>query len=286
MAEAALIAGIVDELTGGGIHGAAGSAHDGLFDAEELGGQDGIIHAAHLLGRLADGNGTGHIGAVAAPVGAVIHSEEVALPQGTVAGDGVGLGGIGTAGGNGLKGKAIRAQTAHAVFQVGGNLFFGLAGLDEIEDLQEGGIGDALRLADSGDLLLVLEGAHLQDLIIEGGGSEELHLRQTGTVLLQAAHGDVVGFDGDGSGAVLLQQLAQLVVQLILQDDLGTGDGGLGDLDIAEINDEIGGIPERQQCAGGGAQSGKVAAVHIGGDESGIGPLRQGFHQFFNAVHA
>lgn len=85
---------------------------------------------------------------------------------------------------------------------------------------------------------------------------------------------------------MLLQQLAQLVVQLILQDDLGTGDGGLGDLDIAEINDEIGGIPERQQCAGGGAQSGKVAAVHIGGDESGIGPLRQGFHQFFNAVHA
>ena len=53
----------------------------------------------------------------------------------------------------------------------------------------------------------------------------------------------------------------------------------------AEINDEVGSIPERQQCAGGGAQSGKVAAVHIGGDESGIGPLRQGFHQFFNAVH-
>ena len=157
MADAARIAGSVDELTGGGIHGAAGSAHDGLFDAEELGGQDGIIHAAHLLGRLADGNGTGHIGAVAAPVGAVIHCEEVALPQGTVAGDGVGLGGIGTAGGNGLKGKAIRAQTAHAVFQVGGNLFFGLAGLDEIEDLQEGGIGDAMRLADGGDLLLVLE---------------------------------------------------------------------------------------------------------------------------------
>lgn len=47
VAEAALIAGIVDELTGGGIHGAAGSAHD-LFEAvtsrsEE---QDIIIKAA------------------------------------------------------------------------------------------------------------------------------------------------------------------------------------------------------------------------------------------------
>ena len=167
VAEAALIAGFVDQFPGGLIHRAAGNADLRRPDAEALRIQHRLIHPAHLLGRLPNGDGTGHIRAIASPGGSVIQSEEVAGLQGPVPRDGVRFGGIRSAGGNGLKRQAVSPAAAHTVFQVGGNLLFGLAGLDEIQDIQKSGIGDSLRLLDTLQLLRLLDGAHRQDRIIQ-----------------------------------------------------------------------------------------------------------------------
>ena len=85
--KAALIAVLIDVVSGDGIDVLAALAcHDRRLRAL-LGLQDGIVHPAHFVAGLAKGDGAGHIGAVAAALGAKVHGDHIALAQLAGAGD-------------------------------------------------------------------------------------------------------------------------------------------------------------------------------------------------------
>ena len=88
------------------------------------------------------------------------------------------VGGVGTARHDRAEGQAVGAVGEHKVLELVANLLLGHAGFNKTEHMLEGGIGDRLRMAHELDLLGVLDGAHLADVI--------MHQRQhagDGTVL-------------------------------------------------------------------------------------------------------
>ena len=76
------------------------------------------------------------------------------------------VGGVGTARHDGAKGKAIGAVGEHKVLELVANLLLGHTRLNKAEHVLEGGIGDRLRMAHELDLLGVLDGAHLTDVVV------------------------------------------------------------------------------------------------------------------------
>ena len=91
------------------------------------------------------------------------------------------VGGVGTARHDGAEGKAVSAVGEHKVLELVANLLLGHTGLNKAEHVLEGGVGDRLCMAHELDLLGILDGAHLADVVV--------HQRQhagDGTVL-QAA---------------------------------------------------------------------------------------------------
>ena len=137
------------------------------------GGDALLVRAAHervqveLLGRgLAHYNGTGHVGAIVAVARAIIHENEVALLDHAVARDGMRVGGIGAARHDGAKGQAVGAVGEHKVLELVANLLLGHAGFYKSEHMLEGGIGDRLRMAHELNLLGVLDGAHLANVVM------------------------------------------------------------------------------------------------------------------------
>ena len=88
------------------------------------------------------------------------------------------VGGVGAARHDGAEGQAVGAVGEHKVLELVANLLLGHTGLNKAEHMLEGGIGDRLCMAHELDLLGVLDGAHLADVI--------MHQRQhagDGTVL-------------------------------------------------------------------------------------------------------
>ena len=152
------------------------------------GGDALLVRAAHeciqvelLLGGLAHHDSARHVGAVIAIARAIIHENEIALLDHAVARHGMRVGGVGTARHDGAEGKAVCAVGEHKVLELVTNLLLGHARLNKAEHVLEGGVGDRLCVAHELDLLGILDGAHLADVVV--------HQRQhagDGTVL-QAA---------------------------------------------------------------------------------------------------
>ena len=155
------------------------------LDARMDGGDALLVRTAHerievkLLGRgLAHHDGTRHIGAIVAVARAVIHEDEVALLDHAVARDGMRVGGVGTTRHDGTEGQAVGAVGKHKVLELVADLLLGHTGLNKAEHVLEGGVSDRLRVAHELDLLGILNGAHLADVV--------MHQRQhagDGTVL-------------------------------------------------------------------------------------------------------
>ena len=137
------------------------------------GGDALLVRTAHervqvklLLRGLAHHNSACHVGAIIAVARAVIHENEIALLDHAVARHGMGVGGVGAARHDGAEGKAVGAVGEHKVFELVTNLLLGHTGLNKAEHVLEGGVGDRLCVAHELDLLGILDGAHLADVVV------------------------------------------------------------------------------------------------------------------------
>ena len=173
-----------------------------------------LVRTAHervqvelLLGRLAHHDSACHVGAIIAVARAVIHEDKVALLDHAVARDGMRVGGVGAARHDGAEGKAVSTVGEHKVLELVANLLLGHAGLNKAEHMLEGGIGDRLRVAHELDLLGVLDGAHLADVV--------MHQRQHA---------------GDGT---ILQTTLNTLVEVDLHVVLDSADAALVGRDLA-----------------------------------------------------
>ena len=117
------------------------------------------------------------------------------------------VGGIGAARHNRAEGQAVGAVGEHKVLELVANLLLGHTGLNKAEHMLEGGIGDRLRMAHELDLLGVLDGAHLADVV--------MHQRQ---------------HTGDGT---VLQTTLNTLVEVDLHVVLDSADTALVDRDLA-----------------------------------------------------
>ena len=149
------------------------------------GGDALLVRTAHervqvelLLRGLAHHDGARHIGTIIAVARTVIHEDKVALLDHAVARDGMRVGGVGAARDDGTEGQAVGTVGEHKVLELVAYLLLGHTGLNKAEHVLEGGIGDRLRMTHELDLLGVLDGAHLANIV--------MHQRQhagDGTVL-------------------------------------------------------------------------------------------------------
>ena len=184
------------------------------LDARMDGSDALLVRTAHervqveLFGRgLAHHDGTRHIGAIVAVARAIIHENEVALLNHAVARDGMRVGGIGAARHDGAEGQAVGTVSEHKVLELVADLLLGHTGLNITEHVLEGGVGDRLRVAHELDLLGVLDGAHLTDVV--------MHQRQHA-----------------GNGAVL-QATLNTLVEIDLHVVLDSADAALIGRDLA-----------------------------------------------------
>lgn len=76
------------------------------------------------------------------------------------------VGGVGTARYDGAEGKAVGAVGEHKVLELVANLLLGHTGLNKAEHVLEGGVSDRLCMAHELDLLGILDGAHLADVVM------------------------------------------------------------------------------------------------------------------------
>lgn len=143
------------------------------LDARMDGGDALLVRTAHervqvelLLGGLAHHDGTSHVGAVVAVSSAVVHQDKVALLDHAVARDGMRVGGVGAARDDGTEGQAVGTVDEHKVLELVANLLLGHTRLNKAEHVLEGGVGDRLCVAHELDLLGILDGAHLADVVV------------------------------------------------------------------------------------------------------------------------
>lgn len=90
-----------------------------------------------------------------------------------------------------------------AAFQLQGQVSFGAADEDGLQELAEGLVGDLGADAQAGDLLLVLDDPQLLDGLSEVGQAQRRRDRAHGTV---PDHGEVVVLGGEGLGALFRRE--------------------------------------------------------------------------------
>ena len=76
------------------------------------------------------------------------------------------VGGVGAARDDGTEGQAVGTVGEHKVLELVANLLFCHTRLNKAEHVLEGGVGDRLCVAHELDLLGILDGAHLADVVV------------------------------------------------------------------------------------------------------------------------
>ena len=213
-----------------------------------------------LLGGLTHHDGTRHIGAVVAVARAVIHEDKVALLDHAVARDGMRIGGVGTARHDGAEGQAVGAIGEHKVLELVANLLLGHTGLNKAEHVLEGGIGDRLRMAHELDLLGILDGAHLADVVV--------HQRQHA---------------GDGA---ILQTTLDTLVEVNLHVILDGADTALVSRDLAGDPTGDGALVHVKEpgAAGGRVLLKAVEIARVGVEQALIGRNKRGVRELEGVV--
>ena len=135
---------VLDDLAGGAVDFGAGAPRSGGGDACLLGGQDGFVDSALLVGHGADGNGAGHVGAVATVDAAKVHGHQLPLFHHLPAGDAVGQAPVGTGDHDGVKAHVLGTVMQHEILETRCNLLFRDAGANFLQDVPEGPLGNAL----------------------------------------------------------------------------------------------------------------------------------------------
>ena len=197
------VARICNDLPGGSIHLAARHAGFGNGDASQLCFQDSVVNPLHLLCGVAQGHGTGHVGAVAFVENAKVHGDEVPLLQHPVAGNAMGHAGVGARHHNGVKGQAIGAVFIQAVNQLCAKLLLRHPHPDPGQDLGKGLVCDLLGLLHQAQLIGLFLGPESIDGLLAGlqGGGQLLFI---GAELL---HRQIALFKAQGVNAKLCTSL-------------------------------------------------------------------------------
>ena len=243
------------------------------LDARMDGGDALLVRTANervqvelLLGGLAHYDGTRHVGTIVTVARAVIHEDEIALLDDTVARHGMRVGGVGAARHDGTEGQAVGAVGEHKVLELVANLLLGHAGLNKTEHMLEGGIGDRLRVAHELDLLGVLDGAHLADVV--------MHQRQHA---------------GDGT---VLQTTLNALVEVDLHVVLDSADAALVGRDLAGAPTGNGALVHVVDpgAAGGRVLLKAIEVARVGMEQALIGRNKRGMRELEgiveNALHA
>ena len=263
------VAGLVDDLDGGVVdvhaqHPCLTGGH-----ARLLGGQDSVVDLLLLGADAADGDGPGHVRAVALVHAAEVHGDEVPLLHLAHRGDGVGPGAVGAAGHDGGEAHPLGPPGHLLEGELGGDLGLGHARLDVVQDGGEGLVGDALGLLHDGQLLLVFGAAQAHD---EAVGVAELHAGEVVLQVVVLAQGHVAVLDAQGLDVVGVQELLDEggVVALAVHDDhLGVLHALLGHLGVAGVGDEPGGLGGDDAVALGVAAEG-VELAGVAGHQHGV----------------
>ena len=230
----------------------------------------------HLVGGVADGNGAGHVGAVAHVGRAEVHGDEVALLNDALTGDAMGQAGIGAGYHNGVKGQTGAAVLVHAVDQLRLKLQLGHAGLDAGDDLGKGSVGDGLRLAHQLQLPVLLGAAESVDGLVEGHqlGVQLLvvvEILLCGEVMLLIAKGSHAEI---GNGRVQALDVADLPVHL---QNLKALEVLFGGLDVAAVGEVAAALLGDDGNALGDVEFRAVMAAVAGGQQQAVHfPVQQG----------
>ena len=286
VAEVLAVAGLGDDVARGGVDLIAGDAGAGGGDTGKLRFEDDVVDVLHFVGSVADGDGSGHVGAVAMLEAAEVHGHEVALVDDLVAGDAMRHTGLFAGDDDGVEGVALAAVEQHAVHQLRRDLTLGHAGLDDAQHFRQRLFADGLRLAQIADLLLGLGGAQLGEYRLRG---QKLHSQRLliaeilgvaqllllGTETLHARFLEC-GLDQREAAVLAVEHL-----------HIAAAGGGVGrGLDIAGVRDEPRGGARDNHGAVGEREAGGVALVLLVGNEHGVKIFfDQLFLNFFDVVH-
>ncbi|MPN11543.1 hypothetical protein SDC9_158846 [bioreactor metagenome] len=123
--------------------------------------QHGIVYMLHLVAHAAYSDGTGHIGAIAAPLCAKIHRHKVAVLNALFARLAVRQAGFFAAYKNSGKRKPAGAVAAHKGLHLQRKVNFPRAGAHLAADVGKTVVGDLLRAAHAVDFLCVFQLPHL-----------------------------------------------------------------------------------------------------------------------------
>ena len=229
-------------------------------DALLMGAAHERVQVELLLGGLAHHDGTRHIGTIIAVARAVVHQDKVALLDHAVARDGMRVGGVGTARDNGAEGQAVGTVGEHEVLELVAYLLLGHTGLNKAEHVLEGGIGDRLRVAHELDLLGILDGTHLADVVV--------HQRQHA---------------GDGA---ILQTTLDTLVEINLHVILDGADAALVSGDLAGDPAGDGALIHvvDPRAAGGGVLLKAVEIARVGVEQALIGRNKRGVRELKSVV--
>lgn len=199
--EALGVAGRDERLPGGPVDVAAGHTGCEGLAAGPLGVEDQLVELDLPGGGSgADHEGPADLAAVAPVAGAEADGEEVALLHPAVGGQVAGHAGVRAGADGGGEGGAFRAVVDQPALQLQGEVAFGPADQDGLQQFAQGLVGDLGCYPQRGDLVLVLDQAQVLDGSREVGERDALGDRAQCAV---AGDGEVVLLDREGVGALL-----------------------------------------------------------------------------------
>lgn len=269
VAEVLAVAVLGDVTAGDGVDFVGGFAGGEGRGGVEVGVEDDLVDLGDLGGPFVEREGAGHVAVVALVDGAPVDEDGFVGGDLVVGGAVVGEGAVGFGGDDGLETGLAAAAGLHFGFDAGGDLEFGLAGLDRGEDGDQGILLDLDGLLDEGDFAGILLGAELGD--DAGGGNQELGTEVAGEGV---GLGDVEVFslEGAASGAAGAEDFEDgLGHALAADEDVDDGGDGLELLLVPEVADDDGARLADQEVAVAAEEAGQVCDILGVGDQEGVG---------------
>src|SRR6476646_5943322 len=165
--EVVAVPGVPDQVAGGRVHVPDVGARPGGVQTGSLRGRDQLVDLPLPAGRLAQCDGTGHVGVVAAVQRAEVHRDQVAAAQWPVGRRVVRDRAVRAAGHDGVEGGPLGAQRDHPGVQRRRQPAFGHTGYDQREHVGDGLAGDPAGGPEQLDLGRILDRPQFLDLPAE-----------------------------------------------------------------------------------------------------------------------
>ena len=190
------VPGVADHVARRGVHVPDVGARPRGLDPGPLRGRDQLVDLPLPAGGLAQRDGAGHVGVVAAVAGAEVHRDQVTAAQRPVGRRVVRDRAVRPAGHDRVEGRAFRAEVGHPRFQRRRQPAFGQTRPDQREHVGDGLAADPARGGEQLKLVRILDRAELLDLPPERDDGDALG---GGREFRVALDGHLVRLEGDGA---------------------------------------------------------------------------------------